>query len=106
MWHRKFLTASMFLTIVSGCTSQPPIVSDPPQHERAPSEQIPWEEQYSRAMMRPEAAEGQSIPDIHKDQKFNGELQDEDKGSGAFGVVADVISFPFRAIGWLFQSVF
>jgi hypothetical protein len=106
MWHKEIITACVFLSLVSGCTSRPPLVSDPPQHERGPSEQIPWEEQYSRAMIRPESAQGQAVSDVHQDQKFHGPLEQTEQDSGALGVVADVIAFPFRAIGWLFQSIF
>ncbi len=55
--------------------------------------------------MRPDMDKDSAASDVHHDQKFNGP-QEQEKESGALGVVADVIAFPFRAIGWLFQSVF
>jgi hypothetical protein len=105
------LTKVVFLCLVIvwapvGCASRPAIVSDPPQHVRQPTEQIPWEEQYSRAMVRPEAVENSAtVSDIHDEQKFSGSLEGKEE-SGPLDVVVDVIAFPFRAIGWLFQSIF
>jgi hypothetical protein len=57
-------------------------------------------------MIRPEAAQGSAVSDLHQDQKFSGPLEETEQDSGALGVVADVVAFPFRAIGWLFQSIF
>jgi hypothetical protein len=93
-----------FLVVLAACTAQPPIVADPPEHERLSAEPVPWEEEYGRAMMKSEAVP-KAAPDPHAEQRFNGQLADaEDRG--AFDVVADVLAFPFRAIGWLFQSIF
>jgi hypothetical protein len=90
--------------LVAACAARPPIVADPPEHVRAPSEQFPWEEQYERAMIKPGEV-SQPVPDPHQDQKFNGQLETtEDRGT--LGLVADAIAFPFRAIGWLFQAMF
>lgn len=89
--------------LVAACTAQPPIVADPPEHVRAPSEPIPWEEQYERAMMKPGAFSQPRDP--HHDQKFNGQLEITEE-RGVLGVVTDVIAFPFRAVGWLFQAMF
>jgi hypothetical protein len=46
-----------------------------------------------------------TVPDSHQDQRFNGQMADGEE-RGTLGVVADVLAFPFRAIGWLFQSIF
>jgi hypothetical protein len=55
-------------------------------------------------MIKPEAFPN-SATDPHSEQRFNGQL-DYAEERGAFSVVADVLAFPFRAIGWLFQSMF
>jgi hypothetical protein len=101
-----YVLTGLLLGVATGCTSRPAIVSDPPQHVRGPTEQIPWEEEYSRAMIRPEEVGQPAASDVHQDQKFAGPLEQEEQESGPLGVVADVIAFPFRAIGWLFQSIF
>lgn len=92
------------LVLFSACAAQPPIVADPPEHIRQPSEPVPWEEQYGRAMMRSEALP-EAPPDPHQEQRFNGQMKHEDDPS-MLDAVADVLAFPFRAVGWLFQSVF
>jgi hypothetical protein len=63
------------------------------------------EEEYGRAMMRPQAEDLPSARDIHRDQKFTGPLEDGSE-EGFFDVVADVLAAPFRAVGWLLQAVF
>jgi hypothetical protein len=92
--------------IVCGCSAQPPIVADPPQHEHAPPQEVPWEEAYARARVRPEIFE-YSGADPHQDQPFTGELEQDDESSESSFIsgVADVIAFPFRGLGWLIQSV-
>lgn len=95
----------MLITLMTvGCASQPTIVSDPPEHPRLPNEPVPWEEQYARAMMKPGVLPDVK-PDPHENQKFNGRLEEQDS-RGGLGVFADVIAFPFRAIGWLLESLF
>ena len=92
------------LVLFSACATQPPIVADPPEHKRQPSEPVPWEEQYGRAMMKSESIP-EAPPDPHQEQRFNGQLTHEDE-RGTLSAVVDVLAFPFRAIGWLFQSMF
>lgn len=43
--------------------------------------------------------------DPHAGESFNGNLQEPDE-RGPWGALVDVIAFPFRALGWLVQSVF
>jgi hypothetical protein len=95
---------SSLLVLFVACTAQPPIVADPPEHIRPASEPVPWEKQYGRAMMKPEALAG-STPDPHSEQRFNGQMEHTDE-RGTLGTVADVLAFPFRAIGWLFHAIF
>ena len=86
------------------CSSQPRIVSDPPAHPRLPSETVPWEEQYGRAMMKPGVIPD-APTDLHHEQKFTGDIEEHDD-RGTWGVVADVLAFPFRGLGWLLSSMF
>jgi hypothetical protein len=92
---------------ITACTTQPPIVADPPQHVHSPPEIVPWEEQYARARPKPEAFdESHSGKDS---QPFNGELEQTptDKNSdGPLQVIVDAIAFPFRGVGWLLQEIF
>lgn len=94
----------MCLVLLSSCAAQPRIVADPPEHPRLPTEEIPWEEQYERAMIKPGALPDVP-PDIHENQDFAGPMSKQEE-RGTWGVVADVIAFPFRAFGWLIASVF
>lgn len=98
------VSAACLAGLVFGCASQPVIVADPPSHERAPAEPVPWEEQYARAMIKPEAF-SEAGDDPHEHQRFQGELAEPEE-RGALGVVADVLAFPFRAVGWLLQTMF
>ena len=96
--------ALTILLILSACAEQPRIVADPPEHARLPTEQVPWEEQYERAMMKPGGLP--DVPrDVHQDQRFDGTLEQQ-PDRGTWGVVADVVAFPFRALGWLVSSMF
>jgi hypothetical protein len=97
---------SALALIVCGCSAQPPIVADPPQHEHAPPQEVPWEEAYSRARVSPGVFE-YSGADPHQDQPFSGELElaEESRESSFMSSVADVIAFPFRGLGWLIQSL-
>jgi hypothetical protein len=104
---RRKITCALsigLLALLAACTAQPPIVADPPEHKRPSSEPAPWEEEYGRAMIKSEAF-AKTVPDSHQDQRFNGQMADGEE-RGTLGVVADVLAFPFRAIGWLFQSIF
>jgi hypothetical protein len=111
--------------LLVGCASQPPLISYPPSNGldgNSPGEVSRSEEEYGRAMMRPFSESVSSDP--HAGQVFHGEglsfdsdteamgadgavsRSERDEPRGFFGVVVDVIAFPFRAVGWLVQSVF
>jgi len=95
---------SMLVVMTSACSPRFPIVAEPPQQPRLPSEELPWEEEYGRAMMKREPTVHVSS-DPHAGESFNGNLQEPDE-RGPWGALVDVIAFPFRALGWLVQSVF
>lgn len=116
-----FLAIGVFL----GCTSSPPLVSHPPTdgvsrsqegssmgahtpEERFQGEVSSSEEEYGRAMMRPYSDRVSSDP--HSGQPFQGpEILEADAAEGSKGVIgaiADIVAFPFRAVGWLLQSIF
>jgi hypothetical protein len=54
-------------------------------------------------MMKDSAAD-LSGADPHSGQEFNGPLEEAPQ-RGAVDVLVDVLAFPFRGIGWLFQSL-
>lgn len=108
-----------------GCASQPPLISYPPSNgvdNGSQGEVSRSEEEYGRAMMRPFSETVSSDP--HAGQVFQGQgleldgdegttgtqaalsTNERDESNGLFGVVVDVIAFPFRAVGWLVQSIF
>lgn len=111
-----------------GCSAAPPLVSYPPD-ERSPAqvesqsetaetellfrkeaagEVSRSEQDYGRAMMKPYRDTVSEDP--HFGQPFGGrealETEHPDESRGMIGVMADIIAFPFRAVGWLIQSIF
>lgn len=91
--------------LCAACASQPAIVADPPRHVHTPPEDVPWEEEYSRTRPQPEVFEEEGL--TNEWQGFNGNLdQPPQDDGGVLQVVADVIAFPFRGIGWLLEQVF
>ena len=101
---RRAVLAGVMVVGGVACAPRPPIISEPPIAPRLPMEAAPWEEQYGRAMAKPEAMLPPST-DTHEGEKFNGALDDHEERSFV-SVVADVIAFPFRAFGWLVQTIF
>jgi len=89
---------------VTACTSQPPIVADPPEHMHTAPEIVPWEEQYARTRPKPEVFE--ETTNAHDQQPFNGSLEHQREEEGVLDAVVNVIAFPFRGVGWLLQQVF
>jgi len=90
--------------VVAGCTSQPPIVADPPEHTHTAPEVVPWEEQYARTRPKPEVFEADVS---NQDQQaFNSNLEHAPEEEGMLDVVVDVIALPFRGVGWILQQVF
>lgn len=92
------LSFSAFL-FAGGCASNLPLVADPPQHEHYPPEDVPWEEEYSRMRPRQEIFEGEDVGTL------NGAGEGEDN-RGFEGVLADILGFPFRGVGWVLRGVF
>ena len=101
----SFVCALCVSVVGAACTSQPAIVADPPQHTHKPPEEIPWEEEYARMRPKPEVFEENAVGE--ETQEFNGGLEhSSDEESGIIQVVADVIAFPFRGVGWVLQQIF
>jgi len=81
--------------LVSGCAPQAPIIS----HQLAP-----WEEEYARATAQPEPL----LPDpgpptsAHMRRRQLGEGSDHDPSREA----AELMSLPFRGVGWLLRAAF
>lgn len=123
---KQQIIQTLFITVLLvGCASQPPLISYPPSDGLDGSGQgevSRSEEEYGRAMMRPFSETVSSDP--HAGQVFHGEglsfdsdaevtggegavnPSERDEPTGFFGVVVDVIAFPFRAVGWLVQTIF
>lgn len=101
--HACFFTAVSCMLPLAGCATRPEIVADPPQHIHQTPEVVPWEEEYARA--RPKSEVFQESSDMHGGEPFNGELENEDNSGGTAKIIADIIAFPFRGIGWLFEQV-
>jgi hypothetical protein len=100
------LIASIVSQGVIGCSSRPVIVADPPQHVHKAPEVIPWEEEYSRSRPKPEVFGDSS--DAHSGETFQGDLENDStsKQRGPLSVLADIIAFPFRGIGWVIGEIF
>lgn len=106
--HRLFIRCGVVvLVLLAACPSniaRPPLVSEPPQKPHLPSEIELEEEEYGRAAIRREYVESASS-DPHHDEKFNGLMESTDEKESP-GVVAEILSFPFRAVGWLVSTLF
>lgn len=100
------LIASILSQGVIGCSSRPVIVADPPQHVHKAPEAIPWEEEYSRSRPKPEVFGDSS--DAHSGENFQGDVENDrtSEQSGPLTVLADIIAFPFRGIGWVLGEIF
>lgn len=90
--------------VVAACTSQPPIVADPPEHTHAPPEVVPWEEQYARTRPKPEVFE--ETKNAQDQQALNGSLEHQQEEEGVLDALVDVLAFPFRGVGWILQQIF
>lgn len=100
------LMGSVLLHGALGCSSRPVIVADPPRHSHVAPEIVPWEEEYARSRPKPEVFEDTSDP--HSGEKFQGNLEKDNANdqSGPLTVLADIIAFPFRGIGWVIGEIF
>jgi hypothetical protein len=107
-WMYRAVQSCVFVSVlcVTACASQPPLIADPPQHAHTPPEIVPWEEEYSRSRPKPEVFN--EVPSDKDAQAFHGDDVEpaEKESGGALQVIADVIAFPFRGVGWLLQQVF
>lgn len=91
----------------AGClrnSARPPLVAEPPQRPHLPSELELEEEEYGRAAVRREDVASVSS-DPHHNEEFKGPMEMAPK-QDAPGILADILSFPFRAVGWLVSTVF
>jgi hypothetical protein len=79
------------------------VVAKPPESPEEAVLEEPWIAD-ERAMMRNPSAD-LSGADSHSGEAFNGPLEDAPR-RGVTDVIVDVIAFPFRGIGWLFQALF
>lgn len=92
----------LLLSALVGCSSQPPVVAEPPgDMSRAPLED-PWLAD-ERAMMRNPSERVMS--DSHDGEVFQGPLEGAPPRTFA-DHFADIIAFPFRGIGWLIRALF
>jgi hypothetical protein len=79
-------------------------VADPPQHEHYAPEDVPWEEEYSRMRPRDDIFLGGGAEDAAPEPDG---VTREGEGGGSFEeVLADILGFPFRGLGWILQGVF
>ena len=83
-------------SLIWGCAPGDPVVA---------KIQEPWEEEYVRAMMRPEATLPTAAPtpaiEVHTHTKTD-ESDDPDVSRAA----AQLVGLPFRGIGWLLRAIF
>jgi hypothetical protein len=100
--YLRRVPAGLLLSVLVGCSAQPPVVAEPPEDmSRAPLED-PWFMD-ERAMMRNPTVRVTS--DSHDGEGFQGPLEGAPSRSFADDFV-DVIAFPFRGIGWLLRALF
>ena len=95
---------SLLLLLATACAPVSPIVTEPPHQPRQPTQNDLIVQSEERAMIRPETLETFSS-DPHHDEDFQGPVEDA-RGEDFWEVVADVVAFPFRAVGWLVSAIF
>jgi hypothetical protein len=98
------IVKGLVLCLAMACTPVPPIVTEPPHNSRQPTQNDLIVQSEQRAMIRPEAIEPHSS-DPHHDEDFQGPVEDSEQVS-FWGAVADIVGFPFRAVGWLVSAIF
>ena len=101
VWLPQLSRNLLFVSLVA-CGTHTPVVANPPENLSEVSLNEPWLTD-ERAMMKDSAAD-LSGADPHSGQEFNGPLEEAPQ-RGAVDVLVDVLAFPFRGIGWLFQSL-
>lgn len=107
--YTRLVVVGMCL-IFSACQStMAPLGPDPSTNAPLPPpfsrEDTPDVSPGDRAMMRREGIEVDSSQDAHRDEPFQGPLEGRSP-RGFWGGVADIVGFPFRATGWLIQTLF
>lgn len=98
------IVRSLVLFLAVACTPISPIITEPPHEPRQATQNDLIVQSEERAMIRPETIE-QYSSDPHHDQDFQGPVEDHQR-EGVWGAIADVMGFPFRAVGWLVSTIF
>jgi len=108
--HLRGLFMSLFLAMIAGvapgCQAPTtPLMPDPYDTSPFPEDSAPDTSSGDRARLK-EGALGEDVPtDAHHGEPFQGPLEGREE-PGFWSGVADVVGFPFRAVGWLIQSIF
>ena len=95
-WRLALGAMTLVALIGWGCAPQAPVVTNQLQ---------PWEEEYARAMMRPEAllpTPAPTPPGLVHTHPASPEQGEQDSSQAA----AELIGMPFRGLGWLLRAVF
>lgn len=99
----QHLSRYFLLVALVACGTHAPVVANPPENLSEANLDEPWITD-ERAMMRDPSADLSGV-DPHSDEEFNGPF-DNPPQRGVMDMFADVLAFPFRGIGWLFQTLF
>lgn len=100
------LFLSALVAAISACQAPTaPLVPDSPEQSPFPEDNIPVMSSGGRARLRSESLSEVVSADPHHGEPFQGQLEGREE-RGFWSGVADLIGFPFRAVGWLVQSIF
>jgi hypothetical protein len=106
---RLLVVAGMCLILPACQSTMAPLGPDPSTNAPLPPpfsrEDAPDVSPGDRAMMRRGGVAAESSQDTHYGEPFQGPLEGRSP-RGFWGGVADVVGFPFRATGWLIQTLF
>jgi len=106
---RRLFALLVFAIIVdtaSGCQAPTaPLMPDPADRSPFPEDYAPSGPFNDRARLRLDAPGEDVSIETHHGEPFQGPLEGREE-PGFWSGVADVVGFPFRAVGWLVQSIF
>lgn len=100
------IALSALVGVASACQAPTaPIMPDPQERSPFPEDSALDTSSADRARMRLESHDEDVSSDPHHGEPFQGRLEGRER-RGFWSGVADVVGFPFRAVGWLVQSIF
>ena len=102
----RFFILLLAITTTASCRAPTaPLMPDTSEPSPFPEDSVFGDKASPRGMLRLESRRQQPPEDVHQGEPFQGQLEGRE-GVGVWQGIADVVGFPFRAVGWLVQSIF